>query len=641
MADYDVVICGGGLAGLTLARQLRLYLPEVTVAVVERTPRPLPEAAHKVGESSVEGGSYYLGKALQLEEYFDRRQLPKFGLRYFLGDGHRRLEDRPETGAALPAPTPSYQIDRGRLENDLREMIVEAGVTLIEDHCVHDVVLADDDGPHEVLIRPRRSRETESLSARWVVDATSRRRLLQNKLNLTRDNGHAASAAWWRLDGRVDIADLVPRENKAWHRRVVGQRYLSTNHFMGRGYWVWFIPLSTGHTSIGIVTDESIHPFGSYGKTHDLAMTWLKRHEPVIAEFLDGREPLDFRGLKNYSYDSQQVFSHRRWSCVGEAGVFLDPFYSPGTDFIAAGNTITTAMIRLDFAGKLTADAVDVYNQFFLQSLCRGWLPVYRGTYATFGHCHVFNAKHILDGAAYWSLSAQATFQHLLERPETVELLLPLAERYNALVERMQRLFIDWASRVPPREPVDFVDVGLVPILQMLHCDLHTSRDDLLSLRAMQENLNLLEELAQVIFRRAVEECFPDRLKELPEWVNAWAIGLDVEKWDADRLFHPASEPRDVRYLAANIRYILEPPTRLQALRLGLAARVTRAFRGRLVTAIVNGYIRFFLRGRSGLSVRRWFFRRLFPRPLKSERKVPSSQPSVRLADHTEFQSNA
>ena len=56
--EFDVVICGGGLAGLTLARQLRLELPELSVAVIDKLTRPLPEAAFKVGESSIELGTY-------------------------------------------------------------------------------------------------------------------------------------------------------------------------------------------------------------------------------------------------------------------------------------------------------------------------------------------------------------------------------------------------------------------------------------------------------------------------------------------------------------------------------------------------------------------------------------------------------
>ena len=54
-------------------------------------------------------------------------------------------------------------------------------------------------------------------------------------------------------------------------------------------------------------------------------MRWLNRHEPVFAAYIEGREPLDFLSMRNYSYSSRQVFSSERWACVGEAGVFSMP----------------------------------------------------------------------------------------------------------------------------------------------------------------------------------------------------------------------------------------------------------------------------------------------------------------------------
>lgn len=70
---YDVVICGGGLAGLALARQLKLKLPNLSIVIIEKIPRPLPEACFKVGESAVEISTHYFGKILQLEEYLPQK----------------------------------------------------------------------------------------------------------------------------------------------------------------------------------------------------------------------------------------------------------------------------------------------------------------------------------------------------------------------------------------------------------------------------------------------------------------------------------------------------------------------------------------------------------------------------------------
>ncbi|MFT6028113.1 MAG: 2-polyprenyl-6-methoxyphenol hydroxylase-like FAD-dependent oxidoreductase, partial [Bacteroidia bacterium] len=74
---YNVVICGGGLAGLTLSLQLKQQNPALYITVIEKTERPLKEAAHKVGESTVEIGAHYLSQKLGLKSYIDKKQFPK------------------------------------------------------------------------------------------------------------------------------------------------------------------------------------------------------------------------------------------------------------------------------------------------------------------------------------------------------------------------------------------------------------------------------------------------------------------------------------------------------------------------------------------------------------------------------------
>ena len=548
---YDVVICGGGLAGLTLARQVRLELPEVTVAVIDRLASPLPEAAFKVGESSNELGTYYYGHILELDNYFRQRHLFKLGLRFFFGDARGPLEARPETGPDLFPPVPCYQIDRGRLENDLRQMVGAMGVELIENTTVAEVIVQEGDENHTVKCRRKDNGAAFSLTGRWVVDASGRRRLLQTKLGLKRANGHRASAAWWRYAERVDVDDVAATADHEWHRRNVEARYYSTNHLMGRGYWVWLIPLGSGATSVGIVTDEECHPQRSYGQSYPQALAWLHEHEPVLWKFIRDLEPLDFHSLKEYSYGSAQVFSHRRWACVGEAGFFLDPLYSVGSDFIAIGNTITVEMIRRDRAGELTEEAVSIFNRLVLDILYPIFRDYYRGTYPAFGHAQIFTAKLAWDTAIYWAWMYQLFVQGLVRQP-TADLF-PLGERYRDLNARVQQLFIDWSSVAPPRAMYVRGDLTRMRFLQLLGLDLASRRSRPQVMEIAQENLDRFEELAQVLFWQAVTECYPDRaaLKHRP-WLNAWRIRLAPASWSEESLFEPTTAPRPLDSMRDN-----------------------------------------------------------------------------------------
>ena len=401
---FDVVIAGGGLAGLALARQLRLELPSLSVAVIDRLARPLPEAAFKVGESSIELGTYYFGQVLKLDPYFRSRHLPKLGLRFFFGNAQGPLENRPETGSDMFPPVPSYQIDRGRLENDLRQIVCEMGVALFEGTTVDDIVLGQGESVHAITCRRIPGGEPFTITGRWLADATGRRCLLQSRLGLRRQNGHHASAAWWRYNGRIDVDALGAKGGRAWRAGCVEDRYFSTNHLMGKGYWVWLIPLGSGKTSVGIVTDESVHPQRTYGTSYQQALSWLRVNEPALHAFIKGESPLDFLSFKGYSYGSEQVFSHHRWSCVGEAGFFLDPLYSLGSDFICITNTTTVELIRRDRAGELTEEVVAQHNELVLNILYRTGLDYYRGVYRAFGHAQIFTPKLAWDTAIIWSV---------------------------------------------------------------------------------------------------------------------------------------------------------------------------------------------------------------------------------------------
>src|SRR5262249_1625309 len=255
---YDVAILGGGLAGGCFARQLRMEAPDLRVVVVEKRRHPVPEAAFKVGESSVEIGAHYFHTRLQLEPHLKSAQLPKLGLRYFFPCGDNRDVARP-VGLGPPRfPTvPSFQLDRGRLENYLLRTDAEMGATVLDGHRVTSIELDGRDG-HRIAIDG--SDGSRSITARWMVDAGGRASLLKRKLGLRRASTHAANAAWGRFRSRIRIDDWSG--DPAWKARVPsGMRWHSTVHLMGVGYWFWLIPLGSGSHSFGIVADADLHPF--------------------------------------------------------------------------------------------------------------------------------------------------------------------------------------------------------------------------------------------------------------------------------------------------------------------------------------------------------------------------------------------
>jgi flavin-dependent dehydrogenase len=408
-ATHDVVIVGGGLAGLTLAMQLQRTLPNLRIQVLERSSHPVPVAAHKVGESTVEIGAHYLAEVLGLREHLETDHLRKFGFRFFFSDGRSDIDRVTELGASRPLTVTTYQIDRGILENHLGQCVRSLGIEFVDEAMVKDIALAKPGQGELHEVRWGQRGQMHLSTARWVIDAGGRASILKRKLGLARTNDHAAHAVWFRVAHRIEVDRWS--DDPAWAERCVKpERWMSTNHLCGPGYWVWTIPLASGSHSVGIVADPSLHPIESMN-TFDSAMQWLAQHQPRLHAELDPqRDALqDFAFFKRFSFGCRQVFSSARWALTGEAGRFLDPFYSPGSDFIAIGNTYITKLVAEDFAGRSIDTAARLYDATF-RSFYENMLPLYQGQYGVFGNAEVMPLKVLWDYTYYWSVLAPLFF---------------------------------------------------------------------------------------------------------------------------------------------------------------------------------------------------------------------------------------
>ncbi len=562
---YDVAICGAGVAGLTLARQLKLKMPDISIVLFDRLVAPLPEATFKVGESTLYRAAYYLDSVLQLKDYLENNHLIKLGLRYFLGNSQGQFHERSEIGLSEFDPLRNtYQIDRGRLENDLRKLNVESGVELIENCFVRDVQLSDNPKEHAIFYSQGDNKEINTCKAHWVIDAMGRRRFLQKKLGLAEPNDQRFSAVWFRIGEIVDVSSLVPSSQTQWHERVPNNiRYYSTNHLCGKGYWIWLIALASGHTSIGIVTNEEVHPFKGY-HTYELAYQWLEKHEPMLALHLKGKQPEDFKKMPKYSYSSAQVFSINRWGCTGEAATFPDPLFSPGMDLIAYANTSLTHLIELDFEGKMSQETVDKANRSYLKT-SDGASDKLHNFYFCFANPTVMAAKYIWHVASLLSMNVGLFLNYGSLGIDGIDRLQNslIWERFSQLSFRMEQLFLDWAAKSTRQVSFEFIDYWKLPFLievRSLNLTLNKSEESL-----MQDGLTCLEiceELAQAIFLLAVADTMPKMRAKLPTplWINACAISLEPDNWEREGLFKPESKPRDLRRVMETLHSYFQIP---------------------------------------------------------------------------------
>ena len=489
----DVIIAGGGLAGLSLAHQLKMSKPELDILVVERNQFPVPEKTAKVGESTVEIGSRYLKKTLGLEKQFTDRHLRKHGLRCFFGTPQSDFSQQDELGVSQLFGIPTYQIDRGAIENQLQTSISNNGVEVLDGVSTKSIDI-DDSKPlaNSKSLTVETEDGEQTYQSRWLVDAAGRQALIKNKLGLKKGNDHKGNALWFRVDRQIKLDEWS--DSIEWHDRIKqpNTRWLSTNHLMGPGYWVWVIPLDNGATSIGVVMDDEV--FSSWDfTTIDGAKKWLEKNQPHCAQAIGGASVLDYVVINGYSHSCKQLFSEQGWGVTGESGVFADPFYSPGSDFIAFNNTFINQLICDSFDDKdirLQSRLYETINQSFFSNT----LSLYTGQYGGFGDRKMMSLKLVWDYAYYWGVLSILFFRSAITDVTLMREINPLLQRASMANATIQSAFRERAKQrlILPAKGL-FMNQYMVPCLK--HFSAVLDDDTLPVKQVLPDNVDKIERL--------------------------------------------------------------------------------------------------------------------------------------------------
>lgn len=526
----DVVVLGGGLAGLTAAIHLKQKLPTVAVTVLERRSFPCPDATHKVGESTVEVGAHYFSTVLGLRDHLRDQQLRKLGLRlFFSAGGNTDIKRRVEMGSDTHFNVPTYQIDRGRFENFLKDRACELGVRIVPKARVRGVTLAEE-GPHQVLYQ---GVDTEqAVSCRWVIDASGRAAVLKKQLKLEESSPHDSNAVWFRIKGELNIDRWC--DDAGWRDGHEGiySRWYSTNHLTGQGYWVWIIPLASGYTSVGVVSDPKSHPLSRFRSFQD-TMEWLTEFEPQCADMVRPfvGSVADFLAVKHYAHRCTRVLSPDRWAITGDAGVFIDPLYSPGSDFIAIQNTFIVDVIARDLVGERFVGRCEIYNDMYLL-LTEGFLKSYVGQYGHLGNPRVMPFKIVWDFVVYWGFLAFVAVQDKFCDLVAMAEVQVAAQNVYALNEKMQHAFQECHAAGAAPVAAGMIDLRRIAGMYELNRGLTEAHTDESFRATLRHNLVYIEQvfhrLVSVMMTRQGEWHTTDEFEALCSAALARDVSVDT-----------------------------------------------------------------------------------------------------------------
>lgn len=405
---WDIAIVGGALSGAAAALLLLRSEPRLRVLILEKS----GAFGRRVGEATVEVSGYFLGRVLGLTQYLNQSHLVKQGMRFwFFNPTASSLDQCSEIGGRYLSRVPAYQIDRAALDEEVLRRAQAAGAQLWRPASVGKVGL--NPGGEQVL-EVRYADEARTVKARWVLDASGVAALLARQQGWWRPNeAHPTTAVWARWTGVKDWDGLELAEKyPGWSSSCHGIRATATNHFVGLGWWAWCIPLKGGDVSIGVTFDQRLVSWPEGGSLGQRLKDFLAQH-PVARELMADAQwhEGDVHWRKNLPYSSTTLAGDG-FALVGDAAGFLDPFYSPGMDWISFTVTASCELILAERRGEDVAKLLAEHNEDFRQSYRRWFEALYLDKYEYMGDFDLMRIAFLMDLGLYYLGVASQPFKY-------------------------------------------------------------------------------------------------------------------------------------------------------------------------------------------------------------------------------------
>ena len=324
--SYDVIVIGAGPAGCTTAALVAEH--GWNTLLIERDAMP----RFHVGESLMPECYWMFERLGILGKFKEFGFTQKNGVQFV---NHNDNESQPffftEHDPRECAMT--LHVQRGEFDRIMFENASEKGATCLDQTRVLDITF-NEASPHSVKIRDVDGNESV-ISAKVIVDATGQQSMIANRKGLKKIDPNFKNAAIWSYYENA-------KRNEGDDGSVAPQ-VTCILHTDDKKAWFWYIPLSDGTVSVGLVSEND--NLLKNGKSPEETFEAHREKCPGLQRRLEESTRVQkYHVAKEFSYSTSQRAGDG-WVLVGDAYGFIDPVYSSGV-FLALKS------------GELAADAI-------------------------------------------------------------------------------------------------------------------------------------------------------------------------------------------------------------------------------------------------------------------------------------------
>ncbi|KAF8653329.1 hypothetical protein AX16_004029 [Volvariella volvacea WC 439] len=416
----QVLIIGGGPAGAYAASVLAREGLEVTVFEAAKFPR------YHVGESLIPSVRHYLqfiGAEDRFLNYgFVRKPGAAMKFNQYKREGYTDF-------VALGHNNSAWNVVRSDFDHLLLSHARSSGASVYEQTRVTSIDFSLDDPLRPISVswthtppptplsppaspiltwRSFPSAESASITGQtkfsYLIDATGRAgimstRYLKNRhFNMSLKN--IAVWGYWRGTGAYGVG--TPREGAPYFEALTDE-----------SGWAWFIPLHDGTASIGVVMNEQIYrkkckslpPESSFSPhaTPNFNNSTMTAHyisnlalAPGVVRLISEAGVMEIGSVKSasdYSY-SAPIYAGPNYRIIGDAGAFIDPFFSSGVHLAMTSALSASASICASIRGDCSEEsAIEWHNKRVATSYTRFQIVVL----SAYKQIHAQNANVLSD----------------------------------------------------------------------------------------------------------------------------------------------------------------------------------------------------------------------------------------------------